>query len=102
MLINLTPHPINIVKDGEIVKTIPSNGIARLSQSLTQIGTYEDIPLFKITFGNGENIPEPDGNLYIVSSIVKSAYPDRDDLVVPAELVRDDNGNIIGCKGFSV
>ena len=37
---------------------------------------------------------------YIVSQIVKSALPNRADLLVPAEVVRDNAGNIIGCKSL--
>lgn len=40
--------------------------------------------------------------IYIVSRIVKQSVPDRDDVVVPDDLIRDDNGNIIGCRRFSL
>ena len=40
------------------------------------------------------------GVFYIVSQLVKNALPDRTDLLVPAEVVRDGNGNIIGCKSL--
>jgi hypothetical protein len=39
---------------------------------------------------------------YIVSQIIKNALPHRDDLLVPADVVRDDRGNIIGCKSLGV
>lgn len=39
---------------------------------------------------------------YIVSQIVKSALPTRKDLLVPAEVVRDENGNIVGCKSLGL
>jgi len=41
------------------------------------------------------------GVAYIVSALVRSAYPDRTDLLIPHGLVRDDDGNIIGCRGFA-
>jgi hypothetical protein len=37
---------------------------------------------------------------YLVSQLVKSALPSRKDLLVPAEIVRDKDGNIIGCRSF--
>lgn len=37
---------------------------------------------------------------YIVSQLVKSALPDREDLLVPAEVVRDEQGHIIGCRSL--
>lgn len=39
---------------------------------------------------------------YIVSQLVKNALPHRRDLIVPAEVVRDDTGNIIGCRSFGL
>jgi hypothetical protein len=33
---------------------------------------------------------------------VKSALPERIDLLVPAEMVRDKEGNIIGCQSLGV
>jgi hypothetical protein len=32
--------------------------------------------------------------------MVKNAIPEREDLITVGELVRDENGRIIGCKGF--
>ena len=37
---------------------------------------------------------------YIVSQLVKSALPNRSDLLVPAEMVRDEKGAILGCKSL--
>jgi hypothetical protein len=39
---------------------------------------------------------------YLVSQPVKSALPSRKDLLVPAEVVRDEKGNIIGCRSFGI
>ena len=39
---------------------------------------------------------------YIVSQLVKSALPNRSDLLVPAEMVRDEKGAIIGCKSLGL
>ena len=39
---------------------------------------------------------------YIVSQMVKNALPERKDLLVPAEIVRDNDGRIVGCKGFQI
>jgi hypothetical protein len=39
---------------------------------------------------------------FIVSQLIKSAFPDRHDLLVPAEVVRDSDGNIIGCKSLGI
>lgn len=38
---------------------------------------------------------------YVVSKIFADAYPDRDDFLIVDDLVRDDEGNIVGCRAFS-
>jgi hypothetical protein len=35
---------------------------------------------------------------YIVSAMVRAALPDRKDLLVPSQQVRDDAGRVVGCK----
>ena len=39
---------------------------------------------------------------YIVSQLIKSAFPERNDLLVPAEVVRDSSGNIVGCRSLGI
>lgn len=54
-------------------------------------------------FGEPEGLPDfEEGVFYITSQLVKSALPQRSDLLVPAEVVRDENGNIIGCKSLGI
>lgn len=113
-IINLTPHPINILDEEEnevevfptfeIVKgeSIP-NGVARLETRTELVGTHCGVPITKTVFGEPKDLPEPEeGTLFIVSQLIKSALPHRTDLVVPAEVVRDDIGRIIGCRSLGV
>jgi len=99
-LINLTPHAINLI--GEETLTIsPSGIIPRLSEVREDQGTINGFPIVKKSFGEIENLPEPKENtIYIVSALVAGAV-NRDDLVVPDGLVRNDKGQIIGCSGFA-
>ena len=102
--INLTPHNVNVVREGEIILVIePSGTIARCKQETKEIGMLANIPITETVFGEVENLPAPKENTYfIVSRLVLSACKDRKDLLVPNELVRDEEGNIIGCSSFSV
>lgn len=97
----MTPHPIMIVdEEDQVVKTIPASGqTIRLKASTVDAGwTVDDIRVTKTKFGNPEGLPDYEfGTFYIVSQLVKSALPSREDLLVPAEVQRDTNGNIIGC-----
>jgi hypothetical protein len=113
-IINMTPHAIVL---GEIqqslvdgtsffvpMKTIESSGkTIRLKASTVPVFKIEDsenfdIQISKTVFGEPVGLPEfENGTYYIVSQIVKTAFPDRLDLLVPAEMQRDLNGQIIGC-----
>jgi hypothetical protein len=54
-------------------------------------------------FGELEGLPEPiEGVFFIVSRIVREAAKDRTDLLVPQGLIRDENGQPIGCESLSV
>jgi hypothetical protein len=104
-IINLTPHEVVLLdkKSKKILATIPTSGIiARLPQETVSCGEFEfdgiKIPLTKTNYKWKEaNIPEKiDGTIFIVSQLVKNAS-NREDLVVPAEMVRDEKNNILGC-----
>lgn len=112
-LVNLTPHNINVYSDSGVTIIYTSNIIARVDMVVTSLDTkaqyitkqgYErevGVPMFKTVYGEVTNLPEKvKDTLYIVSGIVQTAAG-RDDLVVPANLVRDDKGMVVGCKGLS-
>ena len=101
---NYTPHNVVIViNDSKIV--IPSDGIARVTETKTASTSIDvdgvAIETFVSSFGEVENLPpQEEGIMVIVSALVASAAKGRDDLLVPGELVRDDGGNIVGCKSL--
>jgi hypothetical protein len=99
-IINLTPHEIHEVTTG---RRFPSTGSARVETTVRQVATIGGMPIVETTFGQVDGLPErTDDTIYIVSRIVKQAVLDRDDCVCPGELVRDERGQPIGCKGFSL
>ena len=104
-LVNLTPHTVHIVTDVAVV-TVPADGtVARVAQHDVLLGHIDAdgiVPVYQTCYGDIVGLPYPtDGVGYIVSSIVKSRCPDRRDLYVPVKFVRDDDGNIIGCRGLA-
>ena len=104
-IVNCTPHPVMIVDaDGNVVRTIEPNGTPiRLKSETVPAGEHDGIPLSKTVFGEPVGLPDPEEEtLFIVSQIVKNAIPGRHDLVVPAEVVRDDKGQIIGCRSLGL
>lgn len=100
---NLTPHALH-VHSGDTTKTFaPSGTVARVSSTSVQVGDLDGVPLFNTTFGQVQDLPaQQDGVLLVVSALVRSALPDRKDLASPGDLVRDGNGNVVGCKGLIV
>lgn len=99
-VVNLTPHAIKIVGVGEIP---PAGLTARVSMRTMQAGTIGGIPTSRTEYGAVEGLPEEIRGVYfIVSQLLKAACPDRTDLFYPAELVRDEKGNIVGCKSLGV
>ena len=100
ILINLTPHAIHETTTGRTF--VPSGNVARVSVSYEEAGTLDGIPLFKATYGSIEGLPdESQDTIYIVSGLVASAVK-RADVVSPGDLVRDEAGKPVGCKGFKV
>ena len=102
-IINLTPHDLNIVaNDGSTVTINRSGNIARVAQTELVSATINEFDVTSIEYGAVENLPaEKDGVYYVVSRMVASAVPGRSDLLVPGPLVRDDEGRVIGARGFS-
>lgn len=108
-IINLTPHPINVVdKYGKVIMTFPPSGlVARCDVDLELDKVLEidgvEIPIYRTTFGEVSNLPreEPD-TFYIVSAAVAKAEIERRDLLIPNDLLRDKSGTIIGCHSFAI
>src|SRR6056297_3415854 len=103
-IINKTPHNVKIMsKRGNVIKTFPrSQSPIRLKSETKRVGEIGEIPLSRTTMEGGDLPPEKEGRYYIVSRAVQSAYPDRTDLLIPNETVRDDEGRIVGCQSLAV
>lgn len=104
-IINMTPHDVVMYgNDNRAFRTFPASGkLIRLFQKNETVGDIDGIPTIKVVFGEPEGLPEYNPDIiYIVSAFVKSALPDRTDLVVPSDPVRDPDGRIIGCRAFGI
>ena len=106
MIINMTPHAVCVVdSENTLVREYPASGqTIRLASGTETVGSLDDgTPLTKTVFGEPTGLPEYQANtFYIVSQLVKSALPQRADLLVPAEVVRDEKGVIIGCRSLGI
>ena len=105
MFINLTPHEVTLVDDAgsPLLVIVPEEISARCAVKREIAFTVDGIAVNRNVFGEVVGLPEPvTGTYYIVSRIVAEAAKERDDLLIPDETVRDNSGQIIGCKSFAV
>ena len=110
-IVNLTPHAITVLKNGEEISVYKASGcIARCESDTAVVGEIAGIPLTKTEFGElylvdiervKHELPEQqDGTFYIVSALVARAAG-REDFVIVNDTVRDNDGRIIGCQSFA-
>lgn len=110
-IVNLTPHAITVLKNGEEIAVYDASGcIARCESDTVTVGEIAGIPLTETRFGKlylidrdrvKHELPEQqDGTFYIVSALV-ARVAQREDFIIVDDTVRDDKGRIIGCQSFA-
>jgi hypothetical protein len=108
MLINLTPHDIDVLVEGKILTIEPSGDIARLVGSdyvhshVLHNGKY--IPIMHVTYTEVKGLPPFNGkDTFIVSSKVQEFVKDRGDLISPdtGDSAIRENGKITAIRAFS-
>ncbi len=107
LIINLTPHTVNLIREDGSVVAFESQGIARADQQVEEAGIVDGVRIVRTTYGAPVDLPEPaEGVLYIVSSLTVSSARavgrTVTDLLTPVESVRDGQGKIIGCKALAI
>ena len=111
-LVNLTPHALNI-HNGDSVLTLPPSGmIARVASNSALVNSFVTIQngkpitvnVYNTTYGDITGLPPYDVSnndiLYVVSGMVNAAVANRHDVCSPGELIRDESGKPIGCRGL--
>lgn len=100
-LINLTKNAVRM-PNGMTVE--PSGLISQCNYKYTTVGEVDGVPLVVSEIQSITNIPptQKKGVMYIVPSMVRSALPDRTDLMSPCKLIRASSGLVVGCASFEV
>lgn len=122
-IINLTPHPVEVLDgskctydknsrkyrvEGVIVPTVTypkQEGIVypRCTQREVVVGNINGIEVYRMEFGEVENLPEPqEDTYYIVALMVAKACPNRHDLLIPAHQVVLEDGRTAGCLSWAI
>lgn len=101
--INLTPHVVSIYnRDNEVmVRFAPEDVPARCSFQTVVIDDIDGIPVSMNVYSDIKGLlPEREDTCYIVSRMIAERCPNRHDLYVPNDMVRDEMGNPIGCRSL--
>lgn len=103
--VNVTPHAITIVDEGGFKMEIPPSGIvARVSEEkeplayLSADGCCVSVSTTKL--GDVTGLPEVKPNTWVIASRMVADAVSRGDVLCPGELLRDDSGVVVGCKGL--
>ena len=108
-IINMTPHPLCLLaEDGSVLREIkPSGTIARAEQTDVPVGDIDGFPLVRSSFGEPIDLPDWKEGIFLFVSLA-TAKPAQAagrrpyDLLLSSQQVRDENGNIVGCRGFAI
>ena len=102
MFINLTPHDVTIRRvDGSEVTYPPAGPVPRVQETKEEIAVVDGVPFVRVRYGQVDGLPSPmDGAYLIVSTLIRQALPERQDLVSPGDSIRNEDGLIVGCRAL--
>lgn len=108
-IVNLTPHDLNLMPEGPegpVVTIPPSGQVARCAVDRVQVDTITvdgiAIPVNQTRFGEVTGLPDPQPDtIFVVSAVVAQAVPDRPDVFIVDDAVRDEQGRIIGARALA-
>ena len=105
---NLTPHKVTVCEDeNNVINSFESEGIARAEQIDVLQCHLNGIPVVVSKFGEPIGLPKPEENTYYIVSLItanaaKAAGRTTEDLLLTSTPVRNETGQIIGCKALAV
>ena len=102
-LINLTPHPIVVWREGrDPITYAPSGAVARIDFVNVSVAEMNGIDIVHTRMRDGvTGLPDIQvGVGYLVSTLIRNARWDRLDLYSPGDLVRNTDGVVVGCRNL--
>jgi len=107
ILINMTPHDCHVdYGNGETLTILPEKSPARCEEFTEVLPAFAhisgiNIPVTRKRYGKSDLPEECKHIYYIVSLPVAISHPERNDIFIPGEAIRDEKNRVIGCKGLS-
>lgn len=124
-LVNLTPHPVTILSpecaeynartrsyqlkgEPQVLFQLPADKalpLPRVSTEEVELSEVQGVPTISVQYGEIENLPEQEeGTFFVVSALAANAARERGrkDVLVPARMVREADGRIVGCLALAM
>lgn len=97
--VNLTPHAVTLPG-----MSVPASGVvARCQEATLPVGRVGGVELVQRSYGAVDGLPdEQPGTIYIVSALVRLALTGRRDLASPGDLIRGEDGRVVGAHNLVV
>lgn len=103
-IINCTPHAITFFDgNNSVLATVePSGTIARAAQTRERVSKVNGIVVNQCSYGAVTGLPDPQPEtIYLVSVLTAQACRDRNDVFITDDAVRNESGQIIGCRAIA-
>ena len=108
-IMNLTPHDLNLMPtgpDGPVVPKHRSAIVARCTVDRVQVTNVTvdgiSVPVNQTRFGEVFALPDPQPDtIFVVSALVAQAVPERQDVFIVEDAIRDAQGRIIGARALA-
>lgn len=105
MIKNLTPHTVTVIaENNDVLATFEPEGVvARAGQISKPVGDIGGIEIVSMSFSDTINLPEPQAGVFLIVSVITldaAVAQGRTcgDLLMRADPVRNESGQIIGCR----
>ena len=99
---NCTPHTLNIHLPDGSVRSLPPSGVSPRVATVTEPSESVDgVPVVTSRLGEVTGLPPAEPGVFLVVSQIVASAAGRPDLLFPGELVRDDAGRPVGCRGLA-
>ena len=103
--INATPHELNIIReDGTVLDLARSGHVVRVGTDRILKGTRDGVQFFEVAYGAVDFDGLDNGDVVVISALALAALPltYATHFASPGDLVRNDEGQPIGCKGLTI